>query len=51
VIAPDARALLLFTGHGLKDPAALELWAKRPPSHTADEWRELLSDQSAHARD
>lgn len=46
----NVRVLLLFTGHGLKDPAALERWAERPPSRTADEWRQLLSDQSAHAR-
>jgi threonine synthase len=51
VIAADARALLLFTGHGLKDPAALERWAERPPSRTADEWRTLLADRTANARD
>ena len=50
-IASRARALLLFTGHGLKDPAALELWAERPPSHTADEWRELLANKRPHAGD
>ena len=51
LLDPSARTLLLFTGHGLKDPAALERWADRPPSRTAEEWRKLLGDKSAGAGD
>lgn len=45
VIGTREQAVLLFTGHGLKDPAALERWAKRPPSRSADEWREFLAER------
>jgi threonine synthase len=42
-IAGHERALLLFTGHGLKDPAAMSKWIERPPSRSADEWRKHLA--------
>lgn len=42
-LADRERAMLLFTGHGLKDPASMSRWLERPQAFTANEWRQRLT--------
>ncbi len=36
-----SRAVLFFTGNGLKDSQSLQQWNPRPPSHSVEEWKDL----------
>ena len=42
--APAERALLLFTGNGLKDIAALQSWVHPPAARPAGEWEAVLCE-------
>lgn len=42
-LADRERVMLLFTGHGLKDPASMSRWLECPEALTADEWRQRLT--------
>ncbi len=38
----NETVLLLFTGHGLKDVAALQQWNDKPPVRSPEQWKEFF---------
>jgi threonine synthase len=42
------RVLLMFTGHGLKDPRSIERWINKPVALAPSQWREQFQQKRTH---